>query len=705
MKKILSFISLAVFFSFSLPVSAEITTYETYVATEENLISVKGEDPGEQLGAAIEVGDFNNDGIDDLVVGSPFSSSSLKDWNGSVSIIFGSNDAQKGNLSIDHSPADISFYGERSGDQLGTSIVVGDFNDDGWDDIAIGAHNALIDENRTGKVYMVYGSSEWEKRSFDFSFTDPDVLFMGHSDGDDFGLELHAADINNNGVDDLLIGAPEAFGPDNTRTGAVYAFFGLEDGFEADIYNVGSSLADVNFYGHEKGERFGSVIESGYVTNEEKRDLVIGAYKSDVEDWDEAGRIYLYAGRNHYLKTLKSATSRIESNQSNVWFGFDIAIADMNDDGRDDIAVSSFPYLTNNRTGNVLVFFGGNRFGHIGSSYSVDKYDIIVDSPVGELYLGASLLLDDFDDDGRADLFVGAPGIGRPGSSEAGDVYALFSQGEEFLRTYSVRAKTINSTIHGLNADDWFGYRTASLDFDGDGHLDLAVGARYADSDKSINNGQVYLFLGDSAPFGKLKTVVNPGDRYLARAEFIAMVLDSFDLETENDGFIEQCYSHLEFCLFNFMAMSRYDDINLDPASLQLYPDVDPGYQYYEDINLATILGLINGYMNEGNSPFKPDAELSRIQALKVILGANGLVENKYQFELEEGSQLSSYFEDVNSEISHMWWYSRYTDFAVDKGIIKDGRFFRPDDKITYTEAVEFIEKTASYLNSDDTET
>lgn len=684
---------------------ADITTYETFTGTEENLLSFTGHDPGEQFGASVSKGDFNNDGIDDLVVGSPFSSSGLREWNGRVSIIFGSQGAKRGNIELSDAGSDIGFYGSKSGDQLGNSIAVGDFNNDGIDDIAIGAHNALTDKVRSGKVYLVYGKTQWNNRALNFSNGDFDVQFIGRSDGDNFGIEMHASDINNDGVDDLMIAAPEAIGPSEKRVGAVYAYFGSDSGFENDTYKVANNLADVNFFGQVDGEKFGSAIESGLIINSSgKTDIIIGAYKSKVGNKVGAGRVYVYKGRNTYLRTIKSPTSIIEGQEENAWFSFDIAVGDMNNDGKEDIAVSAFPYLTNNRSGKTFVYYGGNRFGHDGLIQGSENHNVLIDSPVGEQFLGSSVLLDDYDADGRDDLLIGAPGIAMPSSNEAGSVYGVFSGGQDFASDYSVKAKTISSTIHGLNADDWFGYKINSLDFNNDGKLDLAVGSRYSDAENSKNNGKVFILYGNNGPFGLAKTVKNPADRYLTRAELITMVVESFNLLEVNESLIQDCYDHIEFCLFNFTTMSRYEAMNLDPADLRLYPDVPKDSRYAKEINLATMLGLINGFMNEQDSPFHPEREISRIQALKIVLSINKMVENKYKFELNTDDFKNSYFEDISSEISYMWWYPRYTNFAVQKNIIENVRFFRPDDSITHAEALALIEKTASYLNSQDAE-
>lgn len=173
--------------------------------------------------------------------------------------------------------------------------------------------------------------------------------------------------------------------------------------------------------------------------------------------------------------------------------------------------------------------------------------------------------------------------------------------------------------------------------------------------------------------------------KYMSRGEAVSMIMRAFDLANREKGFLRECETHAEDCFFVFGAMSHFDDMSFSP--LILYPDVSVAYLYYEDISMATMLGLVHGYLEEKNSPFYPRAAITRIQALKVILGAAKLMPWKEKFEfiaqLGEEKNLKkqkSVFADVKSENEHMWWYFRYIDFCLENGIIDNEKYFRPDE-------------------------
>ena len=192
---------------------------------------------------------------------------------------------------------------------------------------------------------------------------------------------------------------------------------------------------------------------------------------------------------------------------------------------------------------------------------------------------------------------------------------------------------------------------------------------------------------------------------FVNRGELVHTIIKALDIKKTREAYINDCYNFIDFCLFNFMAMSSYNDISLN-SPLRLFPDVDVNHVYYEDINLATMLGIINGYMGEENSPFHPEINVTRIQALKIILAAAELVPFKYRFELldELGSEeaLTSQktpYEDIDTKVSSMWWYPRYVNFAYENGIINDQDYLRPNDNITSSELNIWVAKTLEYLN------
>ena len=159
-KKLFSYLSLALILvgvagesSFADHLKREIVSN-----SEENVFGIYGQSPGEQFGASLKIGDINGDNIDDMIVGAPFSSTALNEWNGKVSVFFG------GKNSTSQNP-DLNFFGQHSGDQFGLTSEVGDINEDGIDDLIIGAYNAFNDDLRTGKVYIFLGRKNWEQKS------------------------------------------------------------------------------------------------------------------------------------------------------------------------------------------------------------------------------------------------------------------------------------------------------------------------------------------------------------------------------------------------------------------------------------------------------------------------------------------------------------------------------------------------------------
>jgi len=431
-KLLILIILLSVFASNS--VSASYTIYESFISTEPYSAEFEGENKGAQFGAVLEKGDLNNDGIDDLIVGSPLDSTGAKNWNGRVSVYFGSDDAGR-----NHSfTPDLNFYGANLEDQLGTSLAVGDFNRDGIDDLAIGAYNAYSNGKRPGKVYLFYGRSdeEWTRKSFILSFNYEDVEFIGNHDAGSFGLSLEAGDLNDDGIDDLLIGAPSD-SPNIRNSGAVYTFYGRQNGYVDSVYNMSTVDADILFWGQHEGDRFGSSISVGDVTGDKRTDLLIGAYRSDVDGLIEVGVVNFYRGLTNFVSTVRKPTSIIEGNDAMGWFGFDTEIADVNSDNVGDILISSFPYNLKYNVAQISIFYGDDKFFDTKGVWSIDDRDSSIVEPSGESYLGADILVDHLDDMGNADIVIGAPGIGNPESNESGNVYIVSSERGNLNESYS----------------------------------------------------------------------------------------------------------------------------------------------------------------------------------------------------------------------------------------------------------------------------
>ncbi len=632
------------------------------------------------MGASMAVGDIDGDDIEDLVLASPFASIGDKKWNGAVSVVLGGQ--------TDHS-ANINIYGDHSGDQLGTALSVADFDGDGSDDIAISASTDGVStsagEKRTGKIFIISGkrllNSQADSRlnSHNISQLAYTVL-TGKTPGDLYGIKIESQDVNLDGRYDLIASAPLATIRGIANIGSVYIYINTKEGI--DPYH------DFAFSGQNVSERFGTSFKIGDFDGDGRYDMAVGAPQAYSEEIVQAGMVYIYHDFiDKHSGAIEKPNLTIKGESEKQWFGFNLDIGNINDDGYDDLVVASFPFNGTLSSAKLKAYYGETL------SEDLPKTILAEDLPLSSMP-GSQVELRDLNDDGRVDIIVGMPVIGEDGDEKAGDVYIGYGEGFE-----------MGSALHGENADDWFGYSFAILDFNNDGFEDLAVSSRYSDSDAGVNNGKVYIFPGNGSPFGKLTTVVDNKETQVSRAEFVRVILSSFDLKEKKKDYIDSCLQYKEFCLFNFMAMSSFDGIALEPE-LVLYPDVGLEDEYYEEINTATMLGLITGYLDEKDSPFNPDRPVSRIQALKIILGAADLVQPKYQFELidmlgsyENLLSQSSYFKDVDSMVKHMWWYPRYTNYAIEHGIIDMEDNFRPDENISTEELNDMILRTIDSIN------
>lgn len=153
-------------------------------------------------------------------------------------------------------------------------------------------------------------------------------------------------------------------------------------------------------------------------------------------------------------------------------------------------------------------------------------------------------------------------------------------------------------------------------------------------------------------------------DSPLSRGQAVERVMSFFDLEAENQVFLDNCRQQPDTCLFAFSARSNFDDLRLDP--MILYPDVYPAYRYYDAINSASLLDLASGYYMEEDSPFRPEQPITKVEALKLVMGAAGILDWKEKFELsfQEQSWLKVSLD------SERWWYGRYLATALSEGFI-----------------------------------
>jgi rubrerythrin len=181
--------------------------------------------------------------------------------------------------------ASVIINGTAPNDRLGWDVSrADDVNNDGFGDVIVGAPGNNGD---TGAVYIFLGDNNIPSLIND---TDADVSIFGGSSGDEFGFSLSFADdVNNDGFDDVIIGAPG----NNSDCGVVYIFFGNSS------INSLINVADANMImlGESIGDKFGfSVHHAGDVNGDGVSDVIVGAPYHDNGAKTYAGAVYVFEG-------------------------------------------------------------------------------------------------------------------------------------------------------------------------------------------------------------------------------------------------------------------------------------------------------------------------------------------------------------------------------------------------------------------------
>ncbi|MEN1728086.1 MAG: integrin alpha [Pseudomonadota bacterium] len=271
---------------------------------------LNGEADGDLAGLPVSgAGDINGDGIDDLVIGAFGASPGGDVRRGRAYVVFGTSSGFSNpfNLSTVNGSNGFVINGEAAGDRAGRSVSgAGDVNSDGIDDLIIGASQA--DPNGqadAGRSYVIYGSTTSFTNPFNLSTINGlnGVVLDGVAAGDYAGRSVSGAgDINGDGIDDVIIGAPTADSNGIANTGRAFVIFGSRTRLPNPF--LLSSLDGSNGFamnGAAMSDRTGeSVSSAGDVNGDGIDDVMIGAPESDVIAAG-AGQTYVVFGRKAQL--------------------------------------------------------------------------------------------------------------------------------------------------------------------------------------------------------------------------------------------------------------------------------------------------------------------------------------------------------------------------------------------------------------------
>ena len=450
----------------------------------ENGFSISSPYPGSWLGYSINfIKDINGDHIDDIVIGAP-NASPTNFQAGQSYIIFGSNQSFSADLNVANLDGTNGFAisGISADDNSGFSVSsAGDINNDGINDILVGAPNAIFGFG-PGEVYVIFGHAGSFSAIFNLSSINGTNGFIisGVQESDNVGFSVSAAgDVNNDGIDDILIGNPLNRNEYRDVLGQAYTIFGSASGFSSIFYvtdlngangfilngdiSIDNSISPVGF----------AVAGLGDVNGDKIADIVVGA--------PDGGALILFGNAGGFpavitLNTLNGNNGFAFQNDLINEIGISVSRAgDINGDGINDILVGT------NSSDSYVIFGSTESFPATLSPDSLNGNNGFIIQSLAEMTLPWSVSgMGDVNADGYNDIMIANPSL----NNQAGISYVIYGKAK-FNGTVTLENldNTTGYQIDGTNPGDGAGVSVGGWgDINADGINDMLIGASEANT-------------------------------------------------------------------------------------------------------------------------------------------------------------------------------------------------------------------------------
>lgn len=459
---------------------------------------------GSAQGATLS-GDFDGDGRDDLAIGVQGEDVDGFDLAGAVHVVYGS----QGGLSARDrvfTRATPGIAGPPDQDGFGSSLAAGDFNGDGFDDLAVGAPfddvaGAGGQVTNGGSLQIIYGSRGGLRARGDQLFFHGRGALRGPADtSDGFGWTLAAGDLRGDRRDDLAVTTINGSAGGVADAGYVEVLRGTPNGLTARRARRFSQASRGIGDAPEPLDWFGAALATGDVGRSEGADLVIGASRESASTTEYTGLVHVLFRARRGVRGRGSQTfdqQALDSGEIGVdaaseagdSFGAALAVGDFAAGGRLDLAVGSpgesldegqvTPILgtgmvTVARTSREGVRTGGDvRAQSLFEPYASNNF-----TTNGRF--GASLAAANVGYSRADDVIAGAPGA-APGGGFAGGAVAVLYGGPGGIAESHAVSQDVTGIEDVTEQGDLFGFALAAGRFDGAGPADVAIGVPHED--------------------------------------------------------------------------------------------------------------------------------------------------------------------------------------------------------------------------------
>lgn len=512
-------------------------------------------------GKPLDAGDFDGNGCGDLAITGQNATHSIGgEWRGSTGHIrvlmnICTIDGQVTADDLIPSQTGFTIYGAYAGDMAGTETYAADFNNDGYDDLLFSAQNSdgpNQDRSNAGAAYVLFGGADFAQHTdIDLRTPDNDIMAIyGATEEDRFGLWVEGGDFDGDGFADLLIGANEADGEDDHRINAgeawiIYGAFLMPTLYGSVVDMREPPASATRIIGADYDDLLGSTVWGDDLNGDRYDDAIVSAAlwraSSGIGGLSfgggdgpgnrryNAGETFIVFGspelRGQTIdlaahidaegRPTDDSISVVYGQDANDLLGEEIAVGDMDGDGRNDLILGTLvgdgPEQNLDEAGEAWIIYTRDPFR--GQMFDLSALEagrtVVIYPDQADSKAGDTLRAVDLNRDGVDDLLYGAPdydAVGYDGHlrHNAGMMAILFGERGGFpnhdgeIRLFAPPDNLRARFIVGAEDNDMMPYALTVYDIDNDGYSDIAPNAMGGDGQLNdrLNAGEIYILSG-----------------------------------------------------------------------------------------------------------------------------------------------------------------------------------------------------------------